>query len=197
MKKPIIDVIYLPGLGDGRSHGQKAILKLWKLYGLNVHYQKIGWADNESYTPKKQRTLDLIDSVTRSGNKVALIGTSAGASAALNAFSERIDKVFSVVCICGKIQNPQTVGEPYFRENPAFRDSLFSLSKSLSALTTKDRAKVLSIHPLRDSTVPVGDTILEGAKEGKIPTVGHIFSIFYSLTFGSRRIANFIREKSA
>lgn len=197
MKKPSTDVIYLPGLGDRRSHGQRAILKLWKIYGLNVHYHKIGWADKEPYEPKKQRTLDLIDSLTRSGNKVALIGTSAGASAALNAYSERIDKVSSVVCICGKIQNPQTVGEPYFKENPAFRDSLFSLSKSLSILTTKDRAKVLSIHPLRDETVPVLDTIVEGAKEGRIPTVGHIFSIFYALTFGSRHIAKFIREKSA
>lgn len=197
MKKPSIDVIYLPGLGDENDYGRlPRLLKAWKIYGLNVHYHHLGWADKEPFQPKLQRILDKIDSLTSDGGRVALIGTSAGASAALSAFSERSDKVSSVVCICGKIQNPKTVSEDRYAINPAFKDSLYQLPNSLEKLSKKDRSNILSIHPLYDSIVPVPDTMIEGAKAKTIPTVGHTFSIGFALIFGSIGISNFIKEKA-
>lgn len=196
MKKPSIDVIYLPGLGDWRSHGQEAVLKLWRAYGLTVHYHKLGWGDKESFEPKKQRILDKIDSLTKDGGQIALIGTSAGASASINAFAERRDKVSSVVCLCGKLKNPDTVSEGRYERNPAFKDSMKQLPNSLARLSLADRSRIMSVHPLHDGTVPIQDTIVKGIVEEKIPTIGHSFSIGFSLTFGSASIADFIREKS-
>jgi hypothetical protein len=42
---------------------------------------------------------------------VSLVGASAGAGAAINAFAARKNIVNGVVCIAGKVNNPDAIGE--------------------------------------------------------------------------------------
>lgn len=193
--KTTYHIIYLPGLGDKYSFGQSSVLKVWRFYGLQAHYHQIGWADGESFMPKLRLIVDNIDLLTKSGT-VSLVGVSAGASAALNAYAERRSVVSNVVCICGKLKNPQTISEKELSENPAFRDSMELLPTSLSKLNTQDRHKILSIHPLIDNAVPPQDTMVEGAKERTIPTIGHVLSVAYAITLGSLGISRFIKYSS-
>ncbi|MEX1995160.1 MAG: hypothetical protein WD887_00070 [Candidatus Saccharimonadales bacterium] len=185
-------VIYIPGLGDSRSYGQNIALNLWRIFGLKPHYFALGWADKQPFAAKLRRLLSEIDRLQNGGHKVSLVGVSAGASAALNAYSRRED-IAAVVLVVGKIQNPQTIGERTYTINPAFKESMAMVKASLGQLDGRARKKIMSIHPLHDKTVPIADTVIPGAVEKTIPVRGHTFSIFYTVIFGSRFIAKFIK----
>lgn len=186
-------VIYLPGLGDPRRSEQNLLPKIWKPYGVTVIYHPLHWRDNRPFEIKLKNIVELIDDLTKGRNIVSLVGVSAGASAAINAYARRKDDVNAVVCICGKINNPETVSKQTFDRNPSFKESLALLPDSLKKLDETDRKKVLSLHPIHDGTVPIGDTIIEGASNKKLLSVGHAASIFYADTLGSYRITRFIK----
>lgn len=188
-------IIYLPGLGDNDfGRAQAWLLKFWRIYHVNAHYHAIGWADNESFGPKLDRILADIDRYIKPDNQVSLIGVSGGASAAINAYAARKQSVHRVVCVCGKIDNLQTISETRFKQNPAFKGSVDLLPDSLASLSNEDRQQILSLRPIRDGVVSPNDTIIEGAHQGLMLSVGHGFSIFYALTIGSFRIARFIKN---
>jgi len=189
-------VVYIPGLGDSRPRGQTVILYFWKLFGLNVHYFPLGWADKEAFEPKLGRLLKLIDELELQEGAVSLVGVSAGASAVLNAYAKR-GGINSVICICGKINSPQAISERTYRINPAFKQSMFGVKQSLDKLTPAQNSRIMSIHPLSDGTVPLSDTAIPGAVEKTAPVVGHIFGIFYSITFGAAGIAKFLKSQAA
>lgn len=185
--------IYVPGLGDQRTFRQNWAIKTWWLYGLRPHYFPLYWADKEAFAPKLELLLARIESYQQNGHQVSLIAASAGAGAAINAFA-RHKKLTGIVLICGKIHNPQVVEDRFYLENPAFKESAYQVEASLKKLTLKDRQKIMSIHPIVDNSVPIGDTVIKGALEKKIPTRGHFFSISYALTFGTPIIARFLRR---
>ena len=184
-------VIYIPGLGDHRSYGQDIALQFWRLIGLRPRYLPLGWNKKEGLDTKLAHIATEVTKLKNAGHSVALVGVSAGASAALNVYATLPD-VSSVVCICGKINNPQTVKEKTFTANPDFKESLDRLNASLPLLGPEKRQKIMSMHPWKDQTVPVADTILEGAKETTIPGWSHVMGIFFAVTLGSFAIARFI-----
>lgn len=188
-------VIYVPGLGDHRARAQHLVAGYWRLYGVVGHIHTMNWCGKEAFPPKLDRLLKQIDELTRNGDKVSLVGTSAGASAVLNAFAARLDKVSGVACICGKINNPPA-NSPYYVDNPAFKESLHELQRILPKLGSEDRARVMSIRPLYDGLVPPADTIIPGAQNRIIPTAGHSLSIAAALVFGSPIMIGFLKKQA-
>lgn len=188
-------VIYIPGIGDQKPHGQDLAIGLWRLYGLTPHYFPLGWADKERFEPKLARLLDKIDALKKQGHSVSLVGVSAGASAVLNAYSERKD-LSGVVCIVGKIHNPQAVGGRIYHTNPAFKDSVYRVAASLETLGREERARILSLYTPLDKTVPPNDSQLQGAKNRKIAGLGHITGIFFAVIFGGPAIASFLKKQT-
>jgi hypothetical protein len=186
-------IIYVPGLGDPRYRLQGWSIKLWRLYGVRAHYFPLIWGDGQAFELKFHRLLDKIDELSEQGHAISLAGISAGASAALNAYAERKGKISGVVCICGKINNPQTMYPSVFRKNPAFKDSLMRLPRSLQLLNSRNRARIMSIHPLSDHIVPPPDTIIPGAKEKTVFSAGHIFTIATQITFGAPSFIHFLK----
>ena len=186
-------VIYLPGLGDPRQREQHIINTIWKTLQIHVHYHPLHWTDSRSFEFKLKEIVALIDDLNNSGYTVSLVGVSAGASAALNTFAMRKDAVNAVVCICGKINNPETISDRTYQKNPSFKKSLALLSDSLETLDHQDRKKVLSLRPLYDGVVPISDTYIEGATNTRIPSIGHAISVAYADTIGSFQIARFIK----
>ena len=186
-------VIFVPGLGDHRSYGQNIAIQLWRLFGLKPHYLALGWGIKQGYAAKQDRLLELVDSLYDAGNTVALVGVSAGASATLNAYASS-NKISKLICICGKINNPQTVHLKTFEDNPDFEKSVNLVSQSLATLSPSQIASIMSIHPWRDQTVPIADTIIIGAKERTFPGWSHVSGIFFGIILGSVSISRFINS---
>jgi pimeloyl-ACP methyl ester carboxylesterase len=155
------------------------------------------------FTGTKKRILRLeltelskrIAELNSEGRRVVLVGYSAGASAAINALSANKEKVQRVILICGKIQNLDKINDSYFKLNPKFGGSVELLKKSLPDLDAEQRAKVLSIRPIFDETVPVKDTIIQGAKNKRVFMVGHVPTIAYCLSLTIWRAAYWARKK--
>jgi pimeloyl-ACP methyl ester carboxylesterase len=189
-------VIYVPGLGDHRTRAQRLAPKYWEVFGVKGHCYVMNWRDKEAFAPKLTRLLQLIDELAKGGNKVSLVGTSAGASAVLVAYAARQDKISGVICICGKINHPETIKPSRFIENPAFKESLSELQRALPVLGPEARARIMSIHPLRDDSVPPADTIIPGAREQLVPTAGHAFSIGITLIFGAGLMMRFLKQQA-
>lgn len=188
-------VIYIPGIGDHHSYGQDIGVQVWRLFGLKPHYLPVGWNRKEGLAVKQKRILELVNSLGMDGDSVALVGISAGASIALNTYAIS-DKVSSVVCICGKINNPETISPRVFEVNPDFEESMKNVSGSLRSLGQNKTANIMSIHPWRDGTVPPPDTKIIGAKEKTLPGWGHASGIFFGVILGSLSISRFIRSAS-
>lgn len=187
-------LIYIPGIGDHRIGPQKTIIRSWQVFGVRTYVYPVGWADGKPFGPKLDKLLVQIDRLAAAGGLVSLVGVSAGAGAALNAYARRRQTVNGVVCICGKVQNRQNINPGYFKRNPSFKDSMDMLPASLSNLNATDRARILSIHPIFDELVPVRDTKIAGARSKTVPVAGHIIGIAYTLTIGSRAVVNFLKN---
>lgn len=189
--------IYVPGLGDSNRPGESKLSGLWRrLHGINLNYHPVGWSQGRHFQPKLEDLLAEIDSLHAKHGKITLIGTSAGASAVLNAYARRPDKISSVVVICGKIQNPQGIGPAYRKSNPAFIESMDILAASLDSLTPKQLQNVLSRIPLLDEVVPLKDMRIPGANHKRQFTVLHSVSIVLGLTAFSYPAARFIKRLS-
>lgn len=186
-------VIYVPGLGDKRSFGQNIAIQYWRLFGLRPVYFPLNWHKPEGFEIKLQRLLKKCKELNHANKGVTIVGISAGASAAVNAFAKSND-INSVVLICGKINNPNTIGQKIYDINPDFRQSVFGVKRSLEKLSTSDRSRIMSIHPWADQTVPINDAIIDGAKEKVLPGWDHISGIFFGVILGAPSIARFIKK---
>lgn len=195
-RMPKHHIIYLPGFGDPRSLEKTAVEKLWRIFGVTAHHHTLYWHDDVSFDVKLEAVLKQIDELKAAGHTVSLVGTSAGASVAIDAFAKRPDKISGVVCICGKLRNSEKIGETYYKKYPAFRGSIDLLYKGLDSLGKANRQRIMSIRPIFDEIVPVKDTCIDNAKSKLIPVVGHLLGITYSITFGARAITKFLKSQA-
>lgn len=186
-------VFYIPGLGDHIPHGQRVITQLWRLYGLKVHYFNLGWANGEVFEPKLQRLLAKIDELQAAGHNVSIVGISAGASAAINAYGQR-PELSSLVLICGKVTGSGDVNPRYYKENPAFEQSLKLSEKVVGKLTPGQARRILSLYCRLDRTVVNRYSQILGAKNQTIAGLGHISAIYLAITLGSWRPTAFIKK---
>lgn len=188
-------VVYIPGLGDEKSRGQKMALNLFRLARIRPTYFPIGWKDSGTYETKLEELDDLIAKLYKK-HSVHLFAVSAGASTAINSYVRNLDKISSISLVCGKIQNINKIHSSYYNENPNFEVSVKMLEDSLRKLNTSSRARILSIRPQIDPVVPPRDTIIKGAKNLKSFAFGHTPTIVYYLTIGLPRIIWLIKKNS-
>ncbi|OGD08677.1 hypothetical protein A2397_04660 [Candidatus Amesbacteria bacterium RIFOXYB1_FULL_44_23] len=190
-------VIVVPGLGDG-ERSMKLLTGHWRKHGLEPVVQLMEWRNGEDFMPKLGRLTRLIDELAERG-KVSLVGTSAGGSAAINAFGERKDKIHRVVNVCGRLRVGTHVGihgfEARTTSSPAFAQSVRLLEKRENEFNKKDREKIMTIHALfGDELVPKNTTTIEGANNITVPMFEHVLSITAALTVFSGPLIRFLLE---
>lgn len=178
-------VIYVTGLNDRNVAFQKRAVSWWRIYGVEPILFQTNWTDKKSFSEKLDSLLALIDHHEISGQKVSLVGVSAGASMAVAAYSRRGEAIHGVAFICGKLRRPEAVGVNYYLKNPAFREAMNTLNQNIASLTKQERARILSTHPLFDETVVITDTFVDGAKKVILPTLFHVPSIVLGITIFS------------
>ncbi|HSX15887.1 MAG TPA: hypothetical protein VLF40_03800 [Candidatus Saccharimonadales bacterium] len=186
-------VIYVPGITDDVRHVQGIAVRLWGLHGLHGHMHVMPWAGPGVYDAKHQALLAHIDMLAEKGYIVSLVGASAGASAVINAYVERLGTVAKVAYVTGKINHPETVRPQIYQENPAFKASLLRLQTNLAKLTADDKARMRSFYARDDRTVPYEDTRIPGVAEERLTVLGHAWGIFSAVTIEFYRVARFLK----
>ncbi len=172
----------------------KWTVERWQKFGLTPIVASIHWRDGGKYSEKLSTVLQLIDTYSHKG-KVSLVGTSAGASLAFNAFFERKDTVHRVVNVCGRLR----AGNHHWRSlkkmawsSEAFEQSVLNFESVEEKLSAVDRQKIMTIRPFfGDELVPRDTAFLPGAHNRWIYTPEHVLSIYLSLRF-ARPIIEFL-----
>lgn len=187
--------IYIPGLGDNKNViGQRLAVGLWRIWGVKPHLYQMKWGDKQPYGPKFEGLLTLINQLLQTGT-VSLVGSSAGATVAINAYAAQPHLIQAVVSIAGKINNPQTIGPHYLRDNPAFGESAQLAVSSLAQLRPKERRRILSLFAAVDPVVPARDSMIDGATNRRLPTMGHSVTIGTQLIIGAPWFLHFIKHQ--
>jgi hypothetical protein len=189
-----LHVLYIPGLGDHKVGGQQRAVSTWKRWGVTPELFQMNWADGEPWENKFSRLLDRIDELNNAGSKVALVGASAGASAVINAFAARKHIVVGSVLLSGKVNRPSAVGDSFKRNNPAFWTSINDCQEALASLNTNDRGRILSRYGVLDEMVPFTDSVIKGARNRAVPTIGHAFNIGSQLLIGAPSFIKYLKR---
>lgn len=192
--------IIIPGLGDEVNKMIWATYH-WRRSGLDPIVHSVGWHGGEKeFQPKLQILVDMIDEFADDGDRVSLVGCSAGGSAALNAFFERREAVYRVINVCGRLRTGSQNGFRSFdartATSPPFAESVKLFESHENLLTHQDRQKVMTVRALfGDELVPADTTILRGAYNTVVPTPEHVLSIAMALTIFSKPLITFLAKE--
>lgn len=192
--------IFIPGLGDEVNKMTWAT-NHWRQHGVEPTVHSLGWYDGKNeFQPKLQTLIDKIDKYANEGNKISLIGCSAGGSAALNAFFERRNIVHRVINVCGRLKTGDQRGFRSFgtrtASSPLFAESVKLFESREYLLSDQDRQKVMTVRALfGDELVPANTAMLYSAYNTVIPTPEHVFSIAMALTVFSKPLITFLTGK--
>lgn len=188
-----LHVLYIPGLGDEKVRGQKFAVHMWRLWGVESEVLVAQWANDEAWDAKYTRLLARVDELIAENKNVAVIGTSAGASAAINVYAARKSQLVGCVVIAGKINNAAAIGERYRRKHPAFVQSVEICEKALQGLSDSDRRRIMSRYALFDGLIPRRDSYIAGAQNRVAPSMGHAFTIATQITIGAPLFLHFLK----
>jgi len=193
-------IIVVSGLGDN-GRGLAVGSAWWKKEGLRPIIFLPNWENNEGIEPKLTRLLKLIDKESKK-ETIFLIGISAGASLAMNAFLQRLEKVEKMVSLCGRLKlgwSRDKIAKKLQKDtfkHLAFEESVKLLESNIENLGKKDRKRILTVSAkFGDEIIPIGTSQMEGAKNILIPTMEHILSIFSGMTVNFEPIRKFLLEK--
>jgi pimeloyl-ACP methyl ester carboxylesterase len=189
MTRPL-RIIYILGLGDYRQ--LQNVNKVIKWWGVESEIFRVNWGDGKPWDPKFKKLLKLVDRLSRQGNDVAIVGASAGATAAINAFAARKNKIVGIVLVAGKINRPQTISGRYAKQD--FITSAHRSARALATLSEADRRRVLSRYALLDGVVAKRDSLIPGARNRMAPTIGHGLTIATQFVLGPPGFIRFFKR---
>jgi hypothetical protein len=186
--------IYVPGLGDTNLDNRQKLLSLWRIRRIKVEICAMKWGVDEPWKKKLHVLLTLIDKRAGEGYVISLIGESAGASAAMQAFVQKENSLRSLILLCGKSQHPESMSKKLIARHPALESAVKESNKVIQKLSDPQKAKILNLHPLFDPVVPVKETKISGVKHSRMPIVGHATSIVFANIFWMWRIIRFAKR---
>jgi pimeloyl-ACP methyl ester carboxylesterase len=194
--KSKLHVIYLPGIGDAGGSFQPWAVRAWQRYGVESELYSMNWADDVSWQTKFEGLLKHIDELAEKG-PVALVGASAGAAAAINAYAARQDKIVGVVTICGKINNPDSIGQRYRSQNSSFVEAAYQTADSLKQVDDAHRQHILCRYAIFDQVIYTkADSKIPGAHNRLSPTFLHAPTIGLQITLGAPSFIRFLKKQA-
>lgn len=169
--------IYIPGLGDHFDLLRRFVLSIrWRNTQTRVTFVPMRWANRrETYEEKYQRVVKAIEHAN--GDKIILVGESAGGAMALFTFSRYGKEIDGVVTICGYNHDAADVNPRHKTEHPAFYRLMPAVDKTVTSLTPKDRVRITTIYSTGDSTVIPEHSHIDGAKAVVLHKPGHFSNI--------------------
>ena len=179
-------VLILPGLGD-RTSSIAWATQHWRKRGFEPEVIPVGWRDGSSdFNDKLSFLIDMVRKKARNG-PIHIVGTSAGGSMAGNLLCELLEEVERVALICARLKtgfDGRRSLENMSATSPAFRQSVTSFEKRIERLTQEQLRRIMTVSALfGDEYVPANTSIIPGAYNTRIPTIGHGPSIASALLF--------------
>jgi hypothetical protein len=189
--------IFIPGLGD-KVKAMESATSHWLDHGLEPLVHCMHWRDGEPFQPKLLQLLKIIDELKNQDATVSVIGTSAGGSAAVNAFMQRSAKIHRAINVCGRVRVGPTTGFRSFaaktKTSPAFAESVVQCERDQKLLSIDNAKKIMTVRPLfGDELVPAETVSLIGAKNITVPSIEHGLSIGAALTIFSGALIEFLQ----
>jgi hypothetical protein len=188
-------VLIIPGLGDQKKLHEIAT-KHFEKFGLTPIVESANWKGDENLSEKLARCSSLINLLHEKGNKIDILGGSAGGSLALLLFYLHHDKISKAVNLNGRLRK----GNYKFRSldfasrnSFSFKESVLAFEKIEPKLSNDERKRILTIRALIDEIVPAGTVGVSGATNINSFIPGHMLCIALSLLVFDRKIVEFIK----
>lgn len=198
-------IIIIPGLGDPVKITQWAVKGWEQQYHVRTHVKAFGFTDQAStFETRLRKFADEIESMVQNKeNCISLIGTSAGASAAINLWKYLEHRNASIdgaiINVCGRIRSgAEEHAWPSLkfaaRKSPIFYESVRQTEKNINSFSARDLSKILTFRALFDETVPISTTYLEGATNIRVPMIGHVTTIATVMKWYAKTMIDFISK---
>ena len=180
-------LIIIPGVGDDHPVYHKGA-RVFALFGFAPQIYVFGWdsADPGSYEQRMQALTAMIQNLK---GKVYVLGVSAGGSAAVNCFAQLPRKITKVVTLCSPLSAFST---PI---NPLLAVSISHTEQHLSDMAAETKQRLLSLHALFDTVVPVRLSKPVGVRSRVLPAILHPVTIFLGLTLFAGVTSRFFKQR--
>ena len=178
--------LYINGLGDGYTTPKDKLVSWWWLRkNLTIEHAHVNWYDGESFDEKLSQIETMVDEMLRTSGGVAIIGSSAGGSLALNTLFAMRDKNVCAVVAHGRIKAgdyPKAHRMSLFhrahldtdKPSQAFFDSVTHCENTtLQAMSSTDKKRVLLLTQLNDMVVPMNCMRDDELSEHRSLAFGH------------------------
>lgn len=193
MTKPLY-ILYIPGVGDDNTASQRLLISTWWLWGASAELFPMRWSNSEPWSAKQNRLLARITQLCAEHHDVAIIGSSAGAAAAVWAFAQLPQKLVGCVLIAGKTRRADTIGQPYAAKSPALVDAVRDAEWAIAQLSSKDKTRIQSRYAIADGVVLHADSVVPGAHNHTALSIGHAWTIATQLVAGAPFYIHFLRK---
>ena len=205
-----IGYLYFPGLNNEECNNvmprlhERLMQRYWKSADMELEYVPIGWLS--SYDEIISIATKKVESMANQFDGVALIGASAGASLALNVFTEMSDKNIALIAMHGRLsegnylqsdrrslESAANLGSSYPAHS--FYDSVRLAELTIANLTDDEKHRMLILKQLTDRVVPLELMDIVGIKSHRSIAFGHIGG-FVAHAFADRDIIRHFAEKT-
>jgi pimeloyl-ACP methyl ester carboxylesterase len=180
-------LIIIPGIGDDHPVYHKGA-RVFAMLGFTPQVHVFGW-DSANPSSYDLRINQLNEVISGLDGEVFLLGVSAGGSAAVNSLALIPHKVTKVVTLCSPLIHFSS------RVNPLLAVSIEHTEAHLAVMDTETKRRLLSLHALFDSVVPVRLSKPAGVKAKTLPAILHPVTIFLGLTLFASVSARFFKQR--
>src|ERR1041384_999542 len=99
-----MNALFLNGLGNGETRRREQIaFDYLKKRGLEVTHHNVAWLSGNSFEDLLQSAIKVARKLLQQKGRIAIIGSSAGGSMAVNVFSALQDDEVRIVSLCGRL----------------------------------------------------------------------------------------------
>jgi hypothetical protein len=194
--------LYLNGLGDGQQHWhEKLVMRWWDKHDTPLEHFSIDWYAEPELEQLVESISQRVDELLRTAGRVAIIGSSASGSLAINILRANKGKDVVVINAHGRLAKGNYSPERRMslenraKESTTFYQSVEQAEVIISDLTEEEKRRILVLTQLTDMVVPLETMAVPGAKTHQSIAFGHSGGFLAHLIADRDMIVEFAREK--
>ncbi|MCA9325130.1 hypothetical protein KDA23_03650 [Candidatus Saccharibacteria bacterium] len=183
---PEIGYLYINGLGDGTITLKDRVINWWwHRAGMELQHAHINWYDGNDLSSKLADIEHQVSAMLQSFGGVAIIGSSAGGSLAVNSFFKLRESNVCVISSHGRLaagdfgdnqRNSLHQRAQLDTEEPSksFFDSVqMAESEVIPGLSDSDKGRMLVLTQLADMVVPLNLMAIDDVQQHRSLAFGH------------------------